>query len=460
MADPSSSAIFINYRREETAYAAGWLFDRLAERFGRPQIFKDVDSIALGDDFVEIISNAVGKTDVLLALIGDRWLTMRDEKGARRLDDPEDFVRIELEAALERRIRVIPVLVDGATMPTKDELPPTLAPLARRQALELSPSRFDFDTRRLLDVLERTLADEDDADDRGALPVEDPPMPTPRARDDSIARRPERVTPGEHPIRSPARRWVPRLGARSKVVLAVAAGLIVLAVLVAFVLTKPFTSGNKAQNSGAGGTSFQDDFSTDTYGWSGGSYRAGSYRLFVERSDRAVHASPQNGASDQNISMSVDAQRTGGTAAIQYGYGLFCRGDGQTSFYAFNVWTGHASLTKRSPAVTGPINLAALNTKIGAAVTEDPVKRLEAQCTTRTVDGRTVVDLRFIIDDKNDKKDPVVLQGTDPDTCPDSIPCGPPLLGGEYGVRAALGGNGSPDDTLEVMFDNFEFSGS
>ena len=95
--------IFISYRRDDTAYPAGWLFDRLVERFGAEQIFKDVDSIELGDDFVEVLNEAVGSTDVLLALIGDKWLTVTGEEGARRLDDPDDFVRLEIEAELIRK---------------------------------------------------------------------------------------------------------------------------------------------------------------------------------------------------------------------------------------------------------------------------------------------------------------------------------------------------------------------
>jgi WD40 repeat protein len=151
--------IFISYRREETAYPAGWLFDRLASHFGRDQIFKDVDSIEPGDDFVERITSAVGSCDVLLALIGDRWLTITNPDGQRRLDDPDDLVRLEIEAALTRNVRVIPILVDGARMPHANELPPSLAQLERRQALELSPSRFGSDTQRLLRVLDRTIAE-------------------------------------------------------------------------------------------------------------------------------------------------------------------------------------------------------------------------------------------------------------------------------------------------------------
>src|SRR6266498_6105745 len=103
----SPGRIFISYRREETAYPAGWLYDRLSDHYGG-QVFKDVDSIQLGDDFVEAITRAVGSCDVLLALVGDQWLSITDAVGRRRLDDPADFVRVEIEAALTRNVRVIP----------------------------------------------------------------------------------------------------------------------------------------------------------------------------------------------------------------------------------------------------------------------------------------------------------------------------------------------------------------
>jgi hypothetical protein len=151
--------IFMSYRREDTAYPAGWLYDRLAHRFGRTQVFKDVDSIALGDDFVEKIAATVGSCDVLLALIGESWLTVTGQDGRRRLDNPADFVRLEIEAALTRNVRVIPILVEGARMPREDELPAGLAKLAHRQALELSPSGFGSDTRRLLGVLRQTITE-------------------------------------------------------------------------------------------------------------------------------------------------------------------------------------------------------------------------------------------------------------------------------------------------------------
>jgi WD40 repeat protein len=151
--------VFISYRREDTAYPAGWLFDRLASQFGRRQVFKDVESVELGDDFVDVITTAVSSCDVLLALIGERWVGITDDQGRRRLDDPDDFVRLEIETALAHEVRVIPILVGGARMPRLDEVPPSLAKLVYLQALEVSPSRFESDTNRLLGVLRKTLAD-------------------------------------------------------------------------------------------------------------------------------------------------------------------------------------------------------------------------------------------------------------------------------------------------------------
>ena len=184
--------IFMNYRREETAYPAGWLFDRLASHFGKDQVFKDIDSIEPGDDFIEVITTAVGSCDVLLAVIGGRWLTITGPDGRRRLDDPGDFVRLEIEAALARDVRVIPILVDEAQMPRADELPASLAKLARRQALELSPARFDFDTSRLLKVLDRTLA-EVRATQQDAAPMTAPTTIAPNLSPTAL---PEALVPG------------------------------------------------------------------------------------------------------------------------------------------------------------------------------------------------------------------------------------------------------------------------
>jgi len=155
----NAGRIFISYRREETAWPAGWLFNRLEEYFGKGQVFKDVDSIRPGADFAKVITAAVVGCDVLLALIGDRWLTIVGEDGHRRLDAPDDFVRLEIQAAMAHGILVIPVLIGGAVMPSREELPRSLARLVRLQAVELSPNRLDSDTERLLRALDNGLAE-------------------------------------------------------------------------------------------------------------------------------------------------------------------------------------------------------------------------------------------------------------------------------------------------------------
>jgi TIR domain len=152
-----SGQIFISYRREESRWSARSLYDRLAARFDRKQIFMDIDGLALGEDFVKAIEKRVAECDVLIAVIGKHWLTSTDEQDARRLDNPEDFVRREIATALKRGIRVIPVLVDGALMPRSTELPDDLKPLVRRNALEVSDTGFDDDCRRLVAAIEQVL---------------------------------------------------------------------------------------------------------------------------------------------------------------------------------------------------------------------------------------------------------------------------------------------------------------
>src|SRR6516164_5197622 len=152
-----SGQIFISYLREESRWSAGRLYDRLCIHFDRKQIFMDIDAIALGEDFVEAIENTVAKCDVLIAVIGNNWLTSKDDQGNRRLDSPEDFVRMEIGAALKRKIRVIPVLLDGASMPRPTDLPEDLKLLVRRNALLVTQTSFDGDCRRLADAIKLVL---------------------------------------------------------------------------------------------------------------------------------------------------------------------------------------------------------------------------------------------------------------------------------------------------------------
>lgn len=149
--------IFISYRRDDSQGSAGRLCDRLAVHFGRNKVFMDVDTIQPGVDFAEAIEEAVGSCDVLIAVIGKHWLISSDPRGARRLDIPEDFVRLEIATALRRRIRVVPVLVEGASMPEIDELPDDLKALVRRQAMEIGHNRFSSDSDRLIVAVEQVL---------------------------------------------------------------------------------------------------------------------------------------------------------------------------------------------------------------------------------------------------------------------------------------------------------------
>src|SRR6266581_4225784 len=146
--------IFLNYRREDTAGHAGRLYDALADQYGPGSVFMEIDTIRAGEDFSEGVRNAVGSSDSVVAVIGSSWLDVRGGEGRRRLDNPEDYVRLELEGALQERVRVVPVLVQGAKMPGPEQLPPSLAPLASRHAVEVSDNRWSYDVGRLISAID------------------------------------------------------------------------------------------------------------------------------------------------------------------------------------------------------------------------------------------------------------------------------------------------------------------
>ncbi|MEA2600741.1 MAG: hypothetical protein QOF89_1733 [Acidobacteriota bacterium] len=148
-----SSRIFISYRREDSAGYTRLLYEELVKRFGNESIFLDVTQIKPGEDFAEVIAGAVGSCQALIAVIGKTWLTVADGT-KRRLDDPNDQLRLEIKTALDRNIKVFPVLVDGARMPKEFELPVDLAPLARRQAVEVRDSSWRYDFSMLITALE------------------------------------------------------------------------------------------------------------------------------------------------------------------------------------------------------------------------------------------------------------------------------------------------------------------
>lgn len=153
-----SSGIFISYRREDSAGQAGRLYDRLSARFGRNRVFMDVDSIGAGKDFTQEIERAIGSSKAFVVIIGRDWLTVSDGRQPR-LNDPRDFVRMEVETALNRPVTVIPVLVRNSSMPREDELPKPLALLSTRNAVEVRDGEFDYDVDRVITQLEDLLGE-------------------------------------------------------------------------------------------------------------------------------------------------------------------------------------------------------------------------------------------------------------------------------------------------------------
>jgi TIR domain len=165
-----AAKVFLCYRRDDSAHFAGRVQDRLVQEFGRDLLFMDVDAIPLGVNFSKVLRDEVGKCEVLLAVIGPNWLDARDKDGNRRLDDPNDFVRIEIAAALQREIPVIPILLDGARVPKTDQLPKDLEELALRNSLDVRHTSFHNDVGRLVRGLKERLAgaDEQRVQSRGA----------------------------------------------------------------------------------------------------------------------------------------------------------------------------------------------------------------------------------------------------------------------------------------------------
>ena len=168
----ANSGIFISYRRDDTRQAAGRLGDDLVREFGQDRIFRDIERIELGVEFAQVLNEALNNCNVMLVLIGRHWLTVTDAQGARRLDQPTDWIRTEIVTALTRKVRVVPVLVDGATLPTEAELPDDLRPLVRRQAFQIEDARWRSDVQRLVEGLSRLEG----------LAVVKPPTPAPALR--------------------------------------------------------------------------------------------------------------------------------------------------------------------------------------------------------------------------------------------------------------------------------------
>ncbi len=219
-----SGGIFISYRRGETTGQARALHDRLAQRFGAARVFMDVDAIAPGADFVESIEQALDSSAVVLVLIGRDWI--RQESGAPLLEQPEDFVALEVASALRLGVETIPILVERTTMPTSADLPEALQPLRRRNALELENSRWDYDVSRLLRRIE-PLVEPDVPTNRvvngsvnevaNGAGIEAPPVPAATETPEPATVRPDGV----------ARRRRIRLSAALALLVAVVIGIVV-----------------------------------------------------------------------------------------------------------------------------------------------------------------------------------------------------------------------------------------
>lgn len=149
--------IFISYRRSDSSGHAGRLYDYLKNYFGGERIFFDVDTIKPGTNFEQRISNELDHSEAVLVLIGNQWLDSKDQQGNRRLDHLHDYVRFEVETALNKNIPVIPVLVQGTHMPSPDVLPEPLKDLSGRNAIRLNDDHWSSDCSLLAGILKNSL---------------------------------------------------------------------------------------------------------------------------------------------------------------------------------------------------------------------------------------------------------------------------------------------------------------
>lgn len=150
--------VFISYRREDTIDSTGRIYDRLERVFGSETMFWDIDTIPVGVDFVSFIETYIQQTSAMLVIIGPRWLTITDSSGARRLDMPTDYVRLEIETALRLGVRIIPIVVQNALMPPKESLPASIRKFSVLNATQVrSGTDFNEDMGKLISTLAQLL---------------------------------------------------------------------------------------------------------------------------------------------------------------------------------------------------------------------------------------------------------------------------------------------------------------
>jgi hypothetical protein len=195
-----TKAVFISYRRDAGAGYAGRIADALVEHFGEDKVFRDIDSLEPGLDFVVAVERAIESSEVLIAVVGKHWLTVTDAAGQKRLENPDDYVRTEIATALKRNIRVIPLLIQEAAMPSARELPDDLAPLSRRNAFVIHDSSWRDDIQRLITALDRAIKG-----DRPAAPDEPGAVKQPEAQPEAQPRGTQPIRGGTQPIRQQSR---------------------------------------------------------------------------------------------------------------------------------------------------------------------------------------------------------------------------------------------------------------
>jgi hypothetical protein len=248
--------IFISYRRDDAGYVASMLREHLEEAFGAGSVFMDVDNIPLGEDFRQHLSNAVSTCDVLLALIGETWAGPLPGRPERRIDDAQDFVRIEVESALKRGIPVVPVLIDKAPMPAVDSLPPSLRELSFRNAAELRAGR---DLKAHLNTLVQGLRSHVGRRSADAAEGGAPSGPAPVSGPPAMAAKPASApAPAPTPAPMPAPAPAPAAAApeRSRMTLVAGAAALAVAAGAGWWFTRPSGAGSPAPVPGlaVGGT--------------------------------------------------------------------------------------------------------------------------------------------------------------------------------------------------------------
>jgi hypothetical protein len=410
--------VFISYRRADTAQAAGWLFNRLTEHFGQQQVIKDVDPAPYGGNLSLAIGAAVASCDVLILMIGPHWMAVTGEG----LHDPNDYVRLAMEAALARNILVVPVTVDGARMPVHGELPPSLASMAGQPAFQLSMSNFDAESGQLRQVLDQNITE------RQATQL------APSAGGSAFPGSQAHPTPVPAPLPFSTKPLSPRRRFGTRAIVLSAAGVVIIAAAAFFVFQtpgghpapsssasssasavssargstapKPTTSTSSA--SSAGGTVIlTDDFSSQATGWTddahqnAGSYTGSTYRLSVTGangvSELARPANATHGLAEMtplNMSATVDVHKLSG-APQGYGLGIAIRSNGGGDVYAFLVednavaiqkWTGGGAQVSDSPD------------PVPATLNPSAPDKLRAVC--QTVNGGQAVHLQLWLNGK------------------------------------------------------------